>query len=452
MARTKQNSEQYVFHTDRIQEGQEFKSFKALFLAVTDREPPTGKKNLDKAKERMKRCLEYEKIQDGKQPVRVTKIYDPPLDFDDGRGHDGPYINNLRPLIIEQDHFFGKISELQNVLGLFSRYREPLQGDGSSDHNIWSWSKTTPVGESIYKDKINGQLNSRIKDALNSLQKDGIIVWQEKYVVYTKEILAQPYDNEYDLLSRQEIREKANAALRSIKREVKKYRACTLLAKDLRPLLPGTNIAWRDCCEDEVKKYYRTRSHEATLEQVEAIEKYELFIMQCAYKEYKGLSELPEVSELPGKKKFFSIFRLHQAYNKCERQYNSMFFGTTRFWKEIEYKVVDYEKAQKYLGKSEFAAARVSKQALSFMDERMKTEMFYPKGKELEDLRGFGEQREGYKHPLKHSKSATKLHNKLKALYGEDIPGEKGESIGCRLRPVREARQKDFLIRKELIA
>lgn len=126
----------------------------------------------------------------------MKKIYPTPLSKEiDGRGKHGKYVDLLRPLLLNLHSFQGKYITLANHLGLFLKYFTEIKSrspniaeqlehqSDSQDFNLWRQNKQTSAGEREYKAVISLKLREILKGAMQSLQKDGIINFQEIYAI-----------------------------------------------------------------------------------------------------------------------------------------------------------------------------------------------------------------------------------------------------------------------------
>ncbi|WP_418732727.1 hypothetical protein [Dysosmobacter sp.] len=120
----------------------------------------------------------------------MTEVYDPPLPAETDRGRSGEYIDLLRPLLLSQGSFEGKLCALCNQIGLFTAYTEKLKDNpavqrklavikNENDLDIWQPEFYPKIGERYYASILKGNLRRRIKYALDSLQRQGIIRWKE---------------------------------------------------------------------------------------------------------------------------------------------------------------------------------------------------------------------------------------------------------------------------------
>lgn len=136
------------------------------------------------------RACEIDPTEKRKKPVIVTKVYDPPLPAETDRGCHGNYIDLLRPLLLSQVAFEGKLCALCNLIGLFAAYIEVLKENpavqrklaiikNENDLDIWQPEFYPKIGERYYASILKNNLRRRIKYALDSLQRQGIVRWKE---------------------------------------------------------------------------------------------------------------------------------------------------------------------------------------------------------------------------------------------------------------------------------
>lgn len=169
----------------------------ALYEHVTGKPyPKSGAKNIKAAKAELDRYVVYQKAceidntEKRKKPVIVTEVYDPPLPAETDRGRSGEYIKLLRPLLLSQVAFEGKLCALCNLMGLFDAYIEVLKENpvvqrklavikNENDLDIWQPEFYPKIGERYYASILKGNLRRRIKYALDSLQGQGIVRWKE---------------------------------------------------------------------------------------------------------------------------------------------------------------------------------------------------------------------------------------------------------------------------------
>lgn len=136
------------------------------------------------------KACEIDPTEKRKKPVIVTEVYDPPLPAETDRGRSGEYIKLLRPLLVSQVAFEGKLCALCNQIGLFTAYTEKLKDNPvvqrkiaaikhENDLDIWQPEFYPKIGERYYASILKGNLRRRIKYALDSLQRQTIVRWKE---------------------------------------------------------------------------------------------------------------------------------------------------------------------------------------------------------------------------------------------------------------------------------
>jgi len=462
------NQTPYIFSTTTLSINQTFKNLNALFVAVTGRVLPDGKRNRDIAINNLKRYLEYDFTSNInptiklKRSVTITKIYDPPLEKIEMRGRHGKYIDNVRPLLLQKGSFSGKKYVLYNQLGLFSKYfeaikntdevREAIKLCGYMEYDMWKEHKDAYSGENEYRSAIKNQLWRITKSALDSMKKSKIIEWSQYYVILPALTALIETNDEIEELSGsyKELEAQNKKYLEAI-RERATAENSILQFSLASSLLIGGNLASDKEYYDKCK--YLLQIHQgqeftirATQKQARAIENYEQYVMQCTYKELYKSKTLSKLQDIPNKGAFFSNRRLRIMYFKVEKQIHEEIFGGTKFWKEIEYRVFDDVKAAKFeyynLSMSnQQATDKITEEVLRYMDNQIKTYEFEVLKKDVEDIKiGFGNVHSGIKKSLSYSTSAMALHEELKQLYGmgEDRP----RTINCSIvqRPLEVVR------------
>lgn len=451
------NQTPYIFSTTKLRIKQIFKDLNALFVAVTGRSLPEGKRNREIAINNLKRCLEYDLTSNidptvkSKRSVTITKIYDPPLEKIEMRGRHGKYIDNVRPLLLQKGSFCGKKYVLYNQLGLFSKYfdtikntdevREAIKICGYMEYDIWKEHKDAYSGENEYRSVIKNQLWRITKSALDSMKKSGIIEWKQYYVILPGLKAFIETNDEIEELSGsyKELEAQNKKHLEAI-RERATAENSILQFSLASSILIGGNLASDKEYYDKCK--YLLQIHKgqefnirATQTQERALENYEQYVMQCTYKELEKSKILPKVQDLPNKGVFFSNRHLRIMYFKVEKEIHEEIFGDAKFWKEIEYRVIDDVKAAKFeyynLSMSNKQAAdKITEEVLKYMDNQIKTYEFEVLKKDVEDIKiAVGNIHSGIKKSLSYSTNAMALHEELKQLYG--IGENRPRTINC---------------------
>lgn len=168
----------------------------------------------------------------------------------------------------------------------------------------------------------------------------------------------------------------------------------------------------------------------ATEKQSQAIVSFQTWMRKCAYAQVNHLKELPatdSVEEIRDIWKFFSNPQLKMVYQRLYRDYCDRFLGGLRFWKEIQYKVIDEKRAKKYMPDDDLdadisaEAALLTKKFLLYMEAHLDHPVSAVSNADVEDIIvAFGEARMPISPRLSDFKSAVDLHQQLKALYGMD--------------------------------
>lgn len=392
------------------------------------------------AKKNLARYVEYKPLTEvdptaiSKRALIITAIHETPLPMEDRRGRHGTYIDALRPLILKNQRFEGKIYVLCNDLGLFSKYFQEVQKspavkgtllrNGEHEYNLWKVDDRMQLGEAEYCMIISRQDREVLKRAMDSLQKEGIIQW-EGYFKIQPDLFYPLGNSNYRKKSIKELMEEREQHLREIQEEA--ARPNSILDAELAAsLINGIDIAssWvRATYNLYGGKPYETER--CTPPQEEAIRNYQAYVRQLAYREHFHLSELPgrDLEIISNEGKFFIDSALARAYRKLDDKLRPHLFGEIKFWKEISYEVVDPEKAKayrpEYFSQDAACADEVSQKILGYMDGQMKQRRVEAGKNDLKDIVGyFGAPKAGNQYPLGSFGSAANLHRHLKELYG----------------------------------
>ena len=121
----------------------------------------------------------------------VTEVFDEPLPPRvTARGRRGIYIDQLRPLLLEQGNFERKMCELYSRMRLFERYSNEMrrrvevrnrlaQMQGNEDDlDLWQSCWYPRIGERYYAGILKTEIAEKVKDALKSMQGEGIVTWR----------------------------------------------------------------------------------------------------------------------------------------------------------------------------------------------------------------------------------------------------------------------------------
>lgn len=432
-----------------LSSGQVFPTYKELYRTVIGENPPkSGKKNIDAAKRNLARYVEWQSAYllnpsiTSKRAVIVTKVYDSPLPVKRDTGRRGVYIDDLRALIIRQKSFDGKWTELENCIGLFKRYLFEKKkrmtstewddfsrhiNDRPWDYKLFKMSQTKkPVGSVVYSFVLSYQMKACISRALDSLQQEGILEWKEFYVILP-DILELRSDFGERIAAKQELQARGTVQRKRM-RKVAQQENCVLDADLLGSLLIGTR-KWDALCDYEeykqefggVASHEKFRAVRASPRQVRAVENFQRFILQVSYSEYIGSSTLVSEDQLPEKWQLYGNPQLHKIYSENEKMYKENFFGKTVFWKELEFRIIDSAKAQKYNSCEDSIdiSDRLTCRFLRYMDAQMqKCKIIRPQATDNNDF-GIGISHTKYC-LLSETVSACALHEDLMQLYNAE--------------------------------
>lgn len=434
--------EKYKFNTSELSEGEQFKNFKGLFLAVTGRTPPSGK-TLTSVKASLAKYLEYELEKNinpntaSKQSVIITKIYNPPLITIEGRGKKGKYSDHLKPLILSTSFYEGKIYGLFNQWGVFRDYISYLQKNdkeiaqtiecfGTNQCNIWMKANIKNAGELEYKRHLWYTMRNACERALDSLQNDGLINWSKYYRMIPSVLTDIEGRSERRFKSAQE-RRGQNKKREEFINNVTQDENCLLQPK-LLETLDIFSPNW-DSGEVTLNKYkelvslnkYINTPLKATSKQAAAIKIFELFLRQHTFKEYNKESHYRKIEELPNEKEFFDNFKLAFLYRSRYKEYAELLINCICTWKEIEFSAgpnkADSESSQQdTTGKD--IPDKLTIAFIEYMEGQMSKHKYILNKGSLEDcVMAIGSATQGLEYYLKSSKSANELHELLKSLY-----------------------------------
>ncbi len=429
----------YTFDFSSLKEGQEFKSFTALFEWLTGNKPPTGSKNQAAVKKELSKYFEFhlksEMIPDtkSKRAIIITKVYSEPLILEEKRGRHGIYADNIKPLLIHNAYtypFDGKMYELINSIGIFQDYNKCC----NTLSNPWKIKENMTPAQQQYTRVLWHQMRSTIERALSSLQDEGLIQWR-----YYHKILPDFFcEIEYT-------KEKRPKVLCDCTEEVKKKKdILKQVMRDPNSVLKRETLGALDifsksfCNEIDYHEYkdsiycgsrgdpkeYPLR---ATDKQERAIENLELFMRQFVYMKEKKLDSLPAVSQVLNDFFFFSDNSLNRCYKELTKKMYPYLIHCKAIWKELEYEIIaEPTKLSSYFDVSNFDKSKyinaLNRILFRYMDERMESIMFQPTMKTWDDVKFKGVYKKkpsaciGLEMPLNQSISACNMHQKLKEL------------------------------------
>ena len=403
--------------------GKKFDSVSALYEQVTGKPyPKSGAKNIKAAKAELDRYVVYQKaceidpIEKRKKPVIVTEVYDPPLPAETDRGRSGEYIKLLRPLLLSQVAFEGKLCALCNLMELFDAYMEVLKENPIVKIKL----AVIKNEERYYVSILKGNLRRRIKYALDSLQGQGIVRWKEITRIVPDICTETDEGTEERPETQSETDERIAECIEQIREQAAMKNSCLDAELVISLLLSVYAKEKRWNYRNEQIRHGSIQPFTANERQEQALENFNDFVRQKAFTEYQHRKDLAPMAEVPIGGDFFGTPYLAKQFAQLQKRYTARLLAGIKAWKEISYQVIDPEKALKYCPEEydriEDAAA-LSKRFVEFMDGQME-KVYDISSKDLRgDFKTFGDGRDT-KEKLADSESAMKLHEKLKELYG----------------------------------
>ena len=398
----------------------------------------SGGRNKNIARRHVLRYLEYQKAEvtpgaKKKRSYIVTEVYDQPRESEDKRGRSGRYIDRLGPMIVHTRKFNGSRAELFYDWGVYKPYIkiEKRSRNNPSDYEYgyrvspWRITDGMKPGEEKYRTLFRVKEKSSLEMALNSLQQQGILKWEE-YYVYNPVFETQEEGQPRRSLTRQELREKCNKGFDWVSKEAEKEN-CVLKTELYYYNMVLNMQEWTYQIRKE--HYYvgnqRPIIYEADSEQVEMYENYRRFIRQLTVYVCNGSegAYCPE-DEIPNEYEIFSDFTYSKQYRRLDEQYRRECLGWEKVWKQIRFEVINQEKAEKLLQSYHVGLAfELGREYALYVDSQMEkntkgTQIYFCKEDE-DDFSGIiAKEMYGRLVPLKTSKSAKRLHAKIKEAYG----------------------------------
>lgn len=368
----------------------------------------------------------------------VTEVFDEPLPPRvTARGRRGIYIDQLRPLLLEQGNFERKMCELYSRMRLFERYSNEMrrrvevrnrlaQMQGNEDDlDLWQSCWYPRIGERYYAGILKTEIAEKVKDALKSMQGEGIVTWRMSTMMLP-DIRTQTEGNEMRIEAyRVETEQRVRACAEEIQNCAEETNSC-LDAEQLIGFL--RSVYSRDRFEEYAQQLIRdgrVAAFAANEEQEEALENYNDYVRQCAYQRVSQLGELPPLEQIPVGGEFWRNPYLARMGREVQRECNETLFGGVKSWKVIYYRVDDREKAERYhpagYRQRHEDAYELTRRFITYMENQMRKDVCV-NGRDAErDFEGFGDRaHREVNQPLLRSRSANVLHNRLRTLYGLD--------------------------------
>ena len=368
----------------------------------------------------------------------VTEVFDEPLPPRvTARGRRGIYIDQLRPLLLEQGNFERKMCELYSRMRLFERYSNEMrrrvevrnrlaQMQGNEDDlDLWQSCWYPRIGERYYAGILKTEIAEKVKDALKSMQGEGIVTWRMSTMMLP-DIRTQTEGNEMRIEAyRVETEQRVRACAEEIQNCAEETNSC-LDAEQLIGFL--RSVYSRDRFEEYAQQLIRdgrVAAFAANEEQEEALENYNDYVRQCAYQRVSQLGELPPLEQIPVGGEFWRNPYLARMGREVQRECNETLLGGVKSWKVIYYRVDDREKAERYhpagYRQRHEDAYELTRRFITYMENQMRKDVCV-NGRDAErDFEGFGDRaHREVNQPLLRSRSANVLHNRLRTLYGLD--------------------------------
>ena len=393
----------------------------------------SGGRNQKLARETALRYLEYKPLKELdptctlKRAQKVTRVYDEPQEKEDGRGRGGKYTDKLKPLIAHTAYFSGTRAELFDSWGMYDNYKKEFPITESQANSPYTVNPLRPTermkpGAAKYCSVLNNKERESLKTTLNSMQRCGEIEWSE-YYIYTPTL--ETYAEAKRILSRPELLEENQNAY-NIVCEKSKERNCVL-----KPELYYENMIYNTSAETYDKwrsDYYQNGreigTYEATPAQMLMYDNYRTFIRQLTvYTCDENSDEYCPVEEIPNEYDIFTDFTYSSTYKRLDKQWRYLLCWD-KAWKALRFFVIDEDAIRKYLDVySKDLGVALFQEYIQYMDGQLKDDtkqsrVYFP-SQYVSDYLGLlpkGEYERLF--PLKTSKSACELHDKLKKAYG----------------------------------
>ena len=386
----------------------------------------------------MSRYLNYDRAVDidpserRRRAVIVTEVFDEPLPpRATARGRRGTYIDLLRPLLLEQGSFERKMCELYNRMRLFELYSNEMrrrvevrnrlaQMRGNEDDlDLWQSCWYPRIGERYYAGILKTEIAEKVKDALKSMQGEGIVTWRMRTILLP-DIRTQTEGNELRIEAyRVETEQRVRACAEEIQNCAEETNSC-LNAEQLIGFL--RSVYSRDRFEEYAGQLIRDGRVAAFAANVE---NYNDYVRQCAYQRVSRLRELPPLGQIPIGGEFWRNPYLARMGREVQRACNESLLGGVKSWKVIYYRIEDHEQAGRYhpaaYRQRHEDAYELTRRLIAYMGNQMRKEVRVNGRDAEQDFEGFGNRaHREVNQPLSRSRSANALHNRLRTLYGLD--------------------------------
>ena len=324
----------------------------------------SGSRNKELARKEANRYIEYKSLHEidpnckKKRAVAITKVRDPPIPKEDGRGSSGRYADYLRPLIVYTaiDHQFrGTKAELFDSWGVYDNYRDEQIKNGlfnpnkGYSFNPWSIKKDMKPGETKYCQIISFKERNSLETALDSLSKEGAIEWS-KYTRYVPIIKTTELINSVERLKTwKEYMEDCDRRLNMVI-QLAEIENCIISPELFKTGLNVSIGTYDEWCQ----LYYSSNGEQlpdgqATVDQEEMYENYQTFIRQLTVRECSNSKNLCSPDSIPNKFDIFTDWTYRRKYNDLDKSWKGQLLGWEQVRQELYVKMIDEGRAIKYL-------------------------------------------------------------------------------------------------------
>lgn len=399
-----------------------------------------GGRNAKLAKEHLARYVKVCKLSDidssCKKPnaCTITEVFDPPLPKEDRRGKKGNYIDCLTPLILNTGDFTGKIYELYNQWGLFSKFELQQAGENAAalsqitygSYNPWKVEDSMSPGEIKYRSCINSQINDRTKYALGSLAREEKLIWSD-ITMFIPDIKYEATGSTVDRLKTWDELQKEHHQRQRLIELIAAEENC-VLSPELLAASNMTNSCYSNMSYDEYSHgYYRNRQtliplHTTAYEDI-IYQNYQLYLRQLAYSIQMGYSKyvcIDNAKDVTNEYRFYSDWQRRFLYNKLDNDLRPILLGWRNVWKEIEFHVYEDQKEPLSDETASSYVETLEKLYTKFMACKMETdkEFFKASPQHLNDCDiPFCDTNTYHFYSLNKSIAAQKIQQQLETLY-----------------------------------
>lgn len=395
------------YNTDNIEIGQEFRNLSELSLAVTGKKPPTGKRNRDTFLKHLYRHIEFcpsyvlNPMIKSKRQLTILEIYDPPLEIEENRGRHGEYADLLRPMILSKSSFHGKMSTLQNDLGIFKRlFDEEIRFQKykydkipDNQFHLWKAVRAHSSALNVYGHIMYRQVGDTIKRNLNSLQDQGCLIWHEYFMIIPDIFTA--IEESADIRPKsKEIIAPQNERRKKLIEKFTNMDNCVLNVDSLNTIYIYSDDWSNEYSLDGYKQACLINNGtfpiRASKQQEQGLNDMSLFFRQLTCSGYPENDTLIKVNDMPDEFEFWSDFTLVRRYNKLQQEYAPILTSCKKQWRELEFQVNRSHTATiRYLNgitqPFHASADQLTGKFIKYMDKQLNRTKFMLPQSELDD-------------------------------------------------------------------